>query len=65
MYLIGADLHPGRATAVIPLGGEDLVVVVAELETCLGPGVEVVLDRDFFGGLVFVGYLVRVHLHRF
>jgi hypothetical protein len=35
----------GRAAAKVPLRSHDLVVVLAKLEACLGPGVEVVGSR--------------------
>lgn len=40
------DLDPGRATTLVSLGGDDLVIVSAELEASIRPGVEMVLHGD-------------------
>lgn len=44
------DLDPCRTTAVVPLSGDDLVIVAAEFQAGVGPGVEVVLDGNWTKG---------------
>lgn len=44
------DLDPRRTTAVVPLGGDDLVIVATELQAGARPGVEMVLDGNWAEG---------------
>ena len=42
----GLHVNVGAPAALVTLGGDDLVVVLAEVHAVLGPGVEVVLHVD-------------------
>lgn len=44
--LVGLHVDVGRTAALVPLGGNDLVIVLSKVQANAGPGVEVVLHGD-------------------